>query len=66
MLEKSQTAVPGIGIWCTESENEDFLVTSVDGYVIIGIHKIDGSDPGISREKSLNAFHTLHREVGNL
>ena len=41
-------------------------VTSVDGYVKIGIHKIDGSDPGISRERSLNAFRSLHREVGNL
>ena len=52
--------MPGIGI------SKTFLVTSVDGYVEIGIHKIDGSDPGVLRERLPNAFRTLHREVGKL
>ena len=65
MLEKGQTAVPGIGIWGPESEIT-FSETSVDGYVEKGIHKVDGSDQGISRERLPNAFRTVHSQVGNL
>ena len=60
-------AVTAIGTFCPESEiKEIFSVTSVEGYMEIGIHKIDGNDPDVSRERSPNAFRTLHREVRNL
>ena len=47
-------------------KSKKFSVTSVEGYMEIGIHKIDVSDPGVSRERSLNALRTLHHEVRNL
>ena len=63
---KAKRQCPELVYGLPSLKTKTFSVTSVDGYVEIGIHKIDGSDPGVSRERSSNAFRTLHREVGNL